>query len=155
MRMLVKYTDFVVGRGKVTITEIGAAPPASETPEPPKLESKPNSPAQPKAQTPQAETSSQSEAIAPTEGGILNSKAIQLPAPKYPAEARRVHEFGEVQVKVLVDETGRVISAEAVFGPESLRQAAVDAAKLARFAPMVVDGITVKVSGILTYDFKQ
>ncbi len=155
LRMLVKYTDFVVGRGKVTITEIGAAPPGSETPEPPKLESKPNSPAQPKAQTPQAETSSQSEAIAPTEGGILNSKAIQLPAPKYPAEARRVHEFGEVQVKVLVDETGKVISAEAVFGPESLRQAAVDAAKLARFAPTVVDGITVKVSGILTYDFKQ
>jgi TonB family protein len=155
VRMLVKYTDFVVGRGKVTITEIGAAPPGSETPEPPKLESKPNSTAQPKTQTPQAETSSQSEAIAPTEGGILNSKAIQLPAPKYPAEARRVHEFGEVQVKVMVDETGKVISAEAVFGPESLRQAAVDAAKLARFAPMVVDGITVKVSGILTYDFKQ
>src|SRR6266446_699519 len=48
MRLLVKYTDFVVGHGKVTITEIGAAPPASETPEPPKLESKPNSPAQPK-----------------------------------------------------------------------------------------------------------
>ena len=45
--------------------------------------------------------------------------------------------------------------AEAIFGPDSLRQAAVDAAKLARFAPRVVDGITVRVSGILTYDFKQ
>ena len=48
-----------------------------------------------------------------------------------------------------------MISAEAIFGPDSLRQAAVDAAKLARFAPRVVDGITVRVSGILTYDFKQ
>ena len=66
-----------------------------------------------------------------------------------------MHEFGEVQVKVLIDETGKVISAEAVFGPASLRQVAVDAAKLARFAPRVLDGITVKVSGILTYDFKQ
>jgi TonB family protein len=152
MRLLVKYTDFVVGRGKVTITEIGDAPPGSEKPEPPKLESKPNSP---QPQTQQPEPSGPSEAAAPTEGGILNSKALQLPAPNYPAEARRVHQFGEVQVKVLVDETGKVISAEAVFGPESLRQAAVDAAKQARFAPRVVDGITVKVSGILTYDFKQ
>jgi len=154
LRMLVKYTDFVVGRGKVTITEIGDAAPGSEKPEPPKLESKPNSPP-PKPQTQQPETSAPSEPVEPTEGGILNSRAIQLPAPNYPAEARRVHQFGEVQVKVLVDESGKVISAEAVFGPDSLRQAAVDAAKQARFAPRVVDGITVKVSGILTYDFKQ
>jgi len=153
MRLLVKYTDFVVGRGKVTITEIGDAPPGSEKPEPPKLESKPNTPSQ--TQTRPSETSGQSEVVAPAEGEILNSRALELPAPKYPAEARRVHEFGEVQVKVLVDETGKVISAEAIFGPDSLRQAAVDAAKLARFAPRVVDGITVRVSGILTYDFKQ
>lgn len=153
MRLLVKYTDFVVGRGKVTITEIGDAPSGSEKPEPPKPDSKPNSTAP--SQTRPSETSGQSEGVAPTEGGILNSKALDLPAPKYPAEARRLHEFGEVQVKVLVDETGKVISAEAVFGPASLRQAAIDAAKLARFAPTVIDGITVKVSGILTYDFKQ
>jgi periplasmic protein TonB len=153
MRLLVKYTDFVVGRGKVTITEIGDAPSGSEKPEPPKPGAKPNS--TPQSQTPTQPSETSAEAIAPTEGGILNSKALDLPTPKYPAEARRLHEFGEVQVKVLVDETGKVISAEAVFGPESLRQAAVDAAKLARFAPRVVDGITVKVSGILTYDFKQ
>jgi len=155
MRLLVKYTDFVVGRGKVTITEIGDAPSGSEKPEPPKPGSKPNSTPQSQTPTQPSETSAQTEAIAPTEGGILNSKALDLPAPKYPAEARRLHEFGEVQVKVLIDETGKVISAEAVFGPASLRQVAVDAAKLARFAPRVLNGITVKVSGILTYDFKQ
>jgi TonB family protein len=154
LRLLVKYTDFVVGRGKVTITEIGDAPAGSEKPEPPKPESKPNSTSQPPPPPP-SETSGQAEAILPTEGGILNSRALDLPTPKYPEEARRLHEFGEVQVKVLVDETGKVISAEAVFGPASLRQAAVDAAKRARFAPRVLDGITVKVSGILTYDFKQ
>jgi TonB family protein len=155
MRLLVKYTDFVVGRGKVTITEIGEAPAGSEKPEPPKPGSKPNSTPQSQTPTQPSETSGQSGAIAPTEGGILNGKALDLPTPKYPAEARRLHEFGEVQVKVLVDETGKVISAEAVFGPDSLRQAAVDAAKLARFAPTVLSGITVKVSGILTYNFKQ
>jgi protein TonB len=85
---------------------------------------------------------------------MLNSKAQQLPAPNYPAAAKSVHASGEVQVKVLIDETGKVISAEAIFGPESLRQAAVDAARLARFKPTLVNGVAVKISGILTYNFK-
>lgn len=150
MRMLVKYTDFIVGRGKVTITEIGDAPAGSEKPEPPKLESKPKP--SPETQK-QPETSGPTDAVAPTEGGILNSKATQLPAAKYPEEAKKTHAYGQVQVQVVVDETGKVISAVAMFGPESLRQAAVDAAKQARFKPTVVDGVAVKVSGILTYDF--
>lgn len=153
MRLLVKYTDFIVGHGKVTITEIGEAPVGSDKPEPPKLESKTQSPV---SQTqPKADTSDAVEAVAPTEGGILNSKALELPKPKYSEEAKRVHASGQVQVKVIVDEKGQVISAEAIFGPEALRPAAVDAAKRARFAPTVVDGITVKVVGILTYDFKE
>ncbi|MDX6576747.1 MAG: hypothetical protein QOE96_2700 [Blastocatellia bacterium] len=151
MRMLVKYSDFIVGHGKVTITEVGDAPAGSEKPETSKPESKPSPTPQPQTQKP--ESSNQPEAVEPTEGGILNSKALQLPTPKYPAEAKKAQAFGEVQVKVLIDETGKVISAEAMFGPESLRQAAVDAARLARFKPTIVDGAAVKVSGILTYDF--
>jgi TonB family protein len=149
VRMLVKYTDFVMGHGKVTITEIGDAP-ESAKPESVSPASKPQPSPTPPAQP---ETAAQSGPVAPAEGGMLNSKALQLPAPKYPAEAKKVHAFGEVQVKVLVDETGKVISAEALFGPEALRQAAVDAAKLARFKPMILNGVAVKVSGILTYDF--
>jgi TonB family protein len=148
VRELVKYSDFVQGHGKVTITEVGDAPSVSEKPEPPKLESKPNSSPQP-----QPETGAQTEARPPAEGGMLNSKAIELPAPSYPAEAKKVHAAGQVQVQILVDETGKVISAEALFGPESLRQAAVDAARRARFKPTIVNGAAVKVSGILTYEF--
>jgi TonB family protein len=149
LRMLVKYTDFNVGRGKVTITEVGDAPETTkpESVSPVSPQPSPTPPA--KTETPVA----QSNAVEPAEGGILNSKAEKLPEPKYPAEAKNVHASGEVQVKVLVDETGKVISAEALFGPESLRQAAVDAAKLARFKPMIVNGVAVKVSGILTYNF--
>jgi TonB family protein len=149
LRMLVKYTDFIVGRGRVTITEIGDAPEPTK-PESVSPESKPQPSPTPPAKP---ETTAPPDAVEPTEGGILNSKAEKLPEPKYPAEAKKTHAFGQVQVKVLVDETGKVISAEALFGPESLRQAAVDAAKLARFKPMIVGGAAVKVSGILTYDF--
>jgi len=151
VRELVKYSDFIQGHGKVTITEVGDAPAGSEKPEPPKLESKPKSSPRPQSQQP--ESSGPTEARPPTEGGMLNSKAIELPAPKYPAAAKKVHAAGQVQVQILVDETGKVISAEALFGPESLRQAAVDAAKLAKFKPTVVNGVAVKVSGILTYEF--
>ena len=137
IRMQVKYTDFKVGRGKVTITEVGEV-----TPETIKKES-------------QTGTSESPRPVGPVEGGILNGKAIELPSPNYPAEARKVHAAGQVQVKVLVDETGRVMTADAVFGPQSLWLAAVEAARKARFAPTVIDGTAVKVSGILTYDFKE
>src|SRR5258708_22291846 len=65
MRLLVKYTDFVLGNVTVTIPEIGDPPPGSDNPQPPKLESKPNS--QPQAQRQQPEAGVQSETEAPKE----------------------------------------------------------------------------------------
>src|SRR5437016_3968596 len=150
IRMRVKYSNYVVGHGKVTITEIDA--PRSETikPETPKLQTqKPDSQTKP-APAAQPETTDESR---PVEGGILNGRAIELPRPAYPDEAKKEHASGQVQVKVLIDETGKVISAEAVFGPESLRKAAVEAARRARFSPARVDGVPAKLSGIITYDF--
>jgi len=136
IRMQVKYSDYKKGRATLTIREIDEV-----KPEPTKPESK-NAPP---AEAPER---------APVEAGIINSRAIELPAPRYPDEARKLHASGQVQVKVIVDETGRVISAEAVFGPESLRAAAVEAAKRARFTPTRIGGEPVKVSGIINYDFK-
>lgn len=150
MRMRIKYSDYKVGHAKVTITEIGEAPPGTEKPESQKPESqKPQSQPRPQAAPPVEDGNAR-----PVEGGILNDRAIELPAPKYPAEAKKVNASGQVQVKVLIDETGKVISAEAVFGPELLRATAVEAATRARFKPTLVAGVPVKVSGILTYDIK-
>jgi TonB family protein len=151
IRMRVKYTDFVVGRGKVTITEIGETLPDSAKPQNRPSPSS-TSPTQPGTETP-TRAPSRIEAGQTIEGGIINSKALELPQPKYPATATRARASGQVQVRVLVDETGKVISAEALFGPPSLRAAAVEAAKQAKFAPAKIDGVPVKVSGILTYDF--
>ena len=151
IRMRVKYTDFVVGRGKVTITEVGEAP--EQVKSEPQAQSKPaTTTTSPTTQTP-TNTESSSEEKAPTEGGFLNGKAIDLPKATYPDEARKGRAAGTVQVQVLVDETGKVVSAKAVFGPEPLRDAAVKAALRAKFKPTIVDGVAVKVSGILTYDF--
>jgi len=52
-----------------------------------------------------------------------------------------------------VDETGKVISAQAIDGPAPLRQAAEAAARQAKFEPTIKDGVTIKITGTLTYDF--
>src|SRR5205085_5061756 len=44
---------------------------------------------------------------------VLNSQALSLPKPLYPPIARQTRTQGTVTVQVLIDETGRVISAKA------------------------------------------
>lgn len=86
-------------------------------------------------------------------GGVLNGKAISLPKPPYPPAARAVRASGAVSVQVLIDETGRVVSASAASGHPLLQAAAVSAARQARFSPTMLSGQPVKVSGIITYNF--
>ena len=157
LRMRVKYTDFIVSRGRVTIREVGDAPETTGKPDSPTAPQtqapKTDKPSTSPATQPPATSDASTEEKAPAEGGFMNGKAIDLPKAVYPEEARKTHAAGTVQVQVLVDETGKVISATAVFGPEELRDAAVKAAQRAKFKPMIVDGVPVKVKGILTYDF--
>lgn len=90
---------------------------------------------------------------APISGGVLNGKAISLPKPAYPPVARAARASGTVTVQVTVDESGRVVSARAVSGHPLLQQAAVQAANGARFAPTLLSGQAVKVTGVITYNF--
>ncbi|MGH9906845.1 MAG: energy transducer TonB [Pyrinomonadaceae bacterium] len=84
---------------------------------------------------------------------IINSEAIELPKPIYPAIARQMGTQGAVNVQVLIDEKGRVISAKALSGSPMLSHEAVRAAYQARFSPTLLDDQPVKVSGIITYNF--
>jgi TonB family protein len=86
-------------------------------------------------------------------GGILNGKAISKPMPVYPAIARAARATGTVNVAITVDESGEVISAQAVSGHPLLQQAAVAAAREARFTPTRLSGQAVKVSGTISYNF--
>jgi TonB family protein len=84
---------------------------------------------------------------------VLNSKAIHLPMPQYPPNAKSLRAWGVVTVEVTLNEEGKVISARAVDGNQFLRQAAVDAALLARFTPTILSGKAVQVAGVITYKF--
>lgn len=89
----------------------------------------------------------------PIEGGVLNGKAVSLPVPAYPDIARNARAQGSVEVRIMIDEGGNVIEAQAVSGHPLLRAAAVSAAREARFSPTRLSGEPVKVSGVLTYNF--
>jgi TonB family protein len=86
-------------------------------------------------------------------GGVLNAKAVSKPEPAYPPLAKAARASGPVIVKVIVDETGKVVSADAVAGHPLLRAAAVAAARQATFKPTLLSGEPVKVTGVLTYSF--
>ncbi|MCO6510895.1 MAG: TonB family protein [Aridibacter famidurans] len=83
--------------------------------------------------------------------GLLNGLAIDLPKPVSPAHVRAK---GIVRVEVVVDEEGRVISATVSSGHVLLRAAAINAARKARFAPTLIEGKAVRISGVIVYQFK-
>ena len=85
--------------------------------------------------------------------GVILAKVVDLPKPAYPAIAKQARVQGPVNVQVLIDETGKVISAQAVKGSAMLTQAAVDAARRARFTPTKLGDQPVKVQGVIIYNF--
>lgn len=117
----------------------------------------PNAPNVATAQTPNPDPNSKEAQNAknpnakrgPISGGVLNGKAIYLPQPEAPLGAPS----GVVTIQVLIDEQGAVVEARAVSGPQNLHQAALNAARLARFSPTLLMGEPVKVTGILSYNF--
>jgi len=91
--------------------------------------------------------------LKPVSGGVLNGTAISLPPPLYPDAAKRMRTQGVVSVDVILDEAGKVVSANASSGPQILREAAIQAALKARFSPTKLSGQPVKVSGVINYKF--
>jgi protein TonB len=120
-------TTVAAGTGPVVKVEEDAPPPPAPTPPP-----------RPKA---------------PISQGVLNGKAISKPQPPYPPIAKAARASGTVVVQIVVDESGKVISAHATSGHPLLQQAAVQAAYGARFSPTLLSGQPVKVTGFITYNF--
>ena len=85
--------------------------------------------------------------------GPITGLALLLPKPPYPPLAKRAGASGPVNVQVLIDEMGKVVSAKAVTGHPLLLAAAQQAAYGARFSPTRLGDQAVKVSGVITYNF--
>ena len=92
---------------------------------------------------------------AKVQGGILNGKAVKLVKPSYPLEAHKAGASGEVTIRIVFDEDGKVIWARAVSGHPLLRAVCEDAAWQSTFPPLKLSGQPVKVAGVLVYNFVQ
>ena len=113
------------------------------------------------------------DAVKTVNGGVLNGKAVSLPKPEYPAEAKKDNAEGSISVAITIDEEGNVDSAKALEflvnmkvdetgtggtadakpAHPALREAAEKAAMGAKFAPTQLNGQPVKVRGVITYNF--
>ena len=86
--------------------------------------------------------------------GIVNSRAVSLPKPVFPQEAKDFCAGGKVSIKVNIAEDGRVLDARAIAGDELLYETSIVAAKNTKFR-LVADGPPVKTSGVLIYNFER
>ncbi len=86
-------------------------------------------------------------------GSTILTDTAGLVKPSYPRAARAVKATGAVNVRVMIDELGDVVSAKAVSGHPLLQSAAVQAAKASKFETTRLQGIPVKITGIIVYNF--
>ena len=87
--------------------------------------------------------------------GPVTGQAISLPKPVYPRIAQDAHITGAVRIQVLIDESGKVVSASVLDGHPLLRQEALRVAWQARFKPTTLSDVPVKVSGYIVYNFTR
>ncbi len=86
-------------------------------------------------------------------GGVLNAGRLNQVKPDYPARAKAAGAAGQVVVRIVIDETGKVVWVRAVSGHPLLREPAEEAAWQTKFHVTKLSGRPVTVSGVLRYDF--
>ena len=118
------------------------------TPEPQKAEPVQAVPAPvQQAQAPAVRKTQFGELVQFGASGATPPKLASRLEPRYPAAAQRLNKAADVDIKVLVDESGRVTDAQRIgqkagFGFD---EAALEAAKRAQFNPATKDGVRVKM----------
>lgn len=85
---------------------------------------------------------------------VTEGKVISRPEPDYPPIARAARAQGQVVVRIVADEEGKVVAAQVVSGHPLLQESALRAARKLRFRPPLMDGKPVKFSGTITYTFR-
>jgi len=83
----------------------------------------------------------------------LCGKAIWLPKPDYPEEAKAKGISGRVLVEIVAGEKGYVVWAKAVEGDPLLQSAALKAACQSIYSPERISNRPIKVARVISYNF--
>lgn len=84
---------------------------------------------------------------------LLEGSVIKKRMPTYPAMARSMNAYGNVEVRIVISEAGQVIEATAISGHPALRSTAVDAARQWVYKPSTLDSVPIKVETVLVFTF--
>src|ERR1700682_162941 len=85
--------------------------------------------------------------------GVLYGLVDHVEPPKYPEEALKSRTHGDVILKVVVDESGKVILSTPVEGDPLLTAASVDALRESHFRPYLLSGTPLKVESQVGFHF--
>ncbi len=87
--------------------------------------------------------------------GVQPPKMAGMPEPRYPAAARHMNKSADVEIRVLVDELGRVVQTQPMgkvgYGFD---EAALEAARHTSFRPATKDGVRVKMWTVMRVSFR-
>lgn len=87
--------------------------------------------------------------------GTVRNKALFLPKPVYPDDARRAGIEGVVRVQVKINEQGFVVGASMFSGDPILKAVSEDAASRSKFRPLLdQSGRAIFSEGVLSYSFE-
>jgi len=89
--------------------------------------------------------------------GVVPPQLVSFEKPEYPPIARRLRVQGEVVVAVLVDENGDVADARlerSIPQKVGINEAALDAARRAKYRPATKDSVRVKMWTTLKIPFR-
>jgi protein TonB len=91
----------------------------------------------------------------PTTAAAIPAVLLTKVQPIYPDLARRMNATGTVHVAIVVDTTGKVVSAKAIDGAPVLRGSAELAVKQWRFKPSTINGVPVTGKGTVSVRFTR
>jgi protein TonB len=86
-------------------------------------------------------------------GGVIAGRLITPIQPIYPAIARAAHISGSVVVEAIISKAGTIESLHVNSGPQMLRAAALDAIRVARYKPFLLNGDPTEVQTTITVNF--
>jgi len=85
--------------------------------------------------------------------GVMSGRLLAPIVPVYPPIARAAHVQGTVVVTATIDKDGRIVGAQVLSGPEMLRGAAIDAIRIARYKPYLLNGEPTDVTTTISVNF--
>ncbi len=85
--------------------------------------------------------------------GTMNRYATRLVTPIYSQMDRKMGISGKVTVQIVLDENGKIVSAQATDGPKALRPAAEEAARKSTFMAVLNGDKPSKATGFIVYNF--